>query len=67
MARATSEVAAATHRPIILALGASELQTQPKSRGKVCCAQVTDEGHFVGTAQQDLHPHVEADLSVRRA
>lgn len=65
MAGSTGEVAAATHRAVILSLGASELQTKPKSRGKVRCAQVTDECHLIGTVQQDLHAHVEADLSVR--
>ncbi len=65
MAGSTGEVTAAAHRAIILALGASELQTQPKARGKVRCAQVTDERHLIGTAEQDLHAHMEADLSVR--
>lgn len=65
MARSTGEVAAASHRAVILALGASELQTQPQARGKVRCAQVTDERHLIGTVQQDLHAHMETDLSVR--
>lgn len=59
------EVAAAANRAVILALRASELQTQPKARGKVCRAQVTDERHLISTAQQDLHAHMEADLAVR--
>ena len=65
MAGSTGEVMAAAHRAIILALGASEFQTQPKAWGKVCCAQVTDECHLVGTAEQNLHANMEADLSVR--
>lgn len=65
MAGSTGEVTAAAHRAIILALGASEFQTQPKAWGKVCCAQVTDERHLVGTAEQNLHANMEGDLSVR--
>lgn len=65
VAGAAGEVAAAANRAVVLALWASELQTQPKAWGKVCRAQVTDERHLVGTAQQDLHAHVEAHLAVR--
>lgn len=64
MTSSTREVAVAAHRAVILALGATELQTQPKPRGKVCRAEVTDERHLVGTTEQHLHAHVEADLSV---
>lgn len=62
--RPASKVAAAAHRPIILALGASEFQAQPKARGEVCRAQVTDGRHFIGAAQQDLHARVEANPAV---
>lgn len=65
VARSTGEVTAATYRAIILPLGATKLQTQPKAWGKVCCAQVTDQRHLVGAAEQDLHAHVEANLPVR--
>lgn len=51
MARSTGEVTAATYGAIILSLGASKLQTQPKARGKVCCTQVTDKRHLIGTAE----------------
>lgn len=50
VARPTSEVAAAAHRPIVLALWVSELQTQPKARSEFGCAEVTDERHLIGTA-----------------
>lgn len=65
MAGSTGEVTAAAHRAIILALRASKLQSKPKARGKVRCAEVTDERHLIGTSEQDLHAHVEAHLSVR--
>lgn len=65
MAGSTSEVTAAANRAVILALGAPELQTEPKTRGKVRCAQIPDDGHLIGTAEQHLHANVEADLSVR--
>lgn len=64
VACSTAEVTAAAHGAIILAFGAPELKTQPKAWGKVRCAQVTDERHLVGTGEQDLHAHVETDLSV---
>lgn len=51
MARSTGEITTATYRAVVLALGASELQTQPKARGKVRCAQVTDIRHLIGTAE----------------
>lgn len=65
VAGSAGEVTPAAHRAVVLPLGAPELQPQPKPRGKVRRAQVTDEGHLVGAAEQDLHPHVEAHLSVR--
>lgn len=64
MARSAGEVTAPANRSVILSLWASELQTQPKAQSKVRCAKVTDDGHLIGTAEQDLHAHVEADLSV---
>lgn len=60
----TGEVTAATYGAIILALRASELQTQPKTWSEVCCAQVTNESHLIGTAEQDLHADMETNLSV---
>lgn len=65
MAWSAGEVTATANRAVILALGAPQLQTKPKTWRKVCRAQVSDDGHLIGTAEQHLHAHVEADLSVR--
>lgn len=51
IAGAAGEVAAASNRAVVLAFWASELQTEPETRCKVCRAQVTDERHLVGAAQ----------------
>lgn len=61
---AAAEVAAAPHRAIVLAPGAAQLQSEPNARGKVRCAEVANECHLVGAAQQDLHAQVEANLPV---
>lgn len=61
----TGEVTAARYRAVVPAFGAAELQSEPESRGKVRRAQVTDERHLVGAAEQNLHADSETDLSVR--
>lgn len=61
----TGEVAPAANATVILAFRAPELQTQPKARSKVRRAQVADGRHLVGAAEEDLHAHLEANLSVR--
>lgn len=58
------EVTASAYGAVVLALGAPELQTQPKTWSEVCCAQVTNESHLIGTAEQDLHTDVETNWAV---
>lgn len=65
MARSTGEITTATYRAIVLPFRASELQTQPKTRGEICHTHVTDERHLIGAAEQDLHAHMETNLSIR--
>lgn len=65
VARSTGEITMAPYRAIVLPFRASELQTQPKARGEICRTHVTDERHLIGAAEQDLHPHMETNLSIR--
>lgn len=65
VARSTGEITTAAYRAIVLPFRASELQTQPKTRGEVCRTHVTDERHLIGAAEQDLHAHMETNLSIR--
>lgn len=65
VARSAAEITSCAHGAVVLPFWAPELQTQPKARSKVGGAEVTDEGHLIGAAEQDLHAHVEADLTVR--
>lgn len=65
VARSAAEIAASAHRAVVLPFWAPELQTQPKAGRKVGSTEVTDEGHLIGAAEQDLHAHVETDLTVR--
>ena len=66
VARSAAEITASSHRAVVLPLGAAELQTQPEAGRKVGSTQVADEGRLTGAAEQDLHAHVQAHLSVRR-
>lgn len=61
----TGEVTAAPYRAVVPAFRAAELQSEPETRGKVRHAQVTDERHLVGAAEQNLHANSETDLSIR--
>lgn len=67
VARSAAEIAPSAHRAVVLPFWAPELQTQPDSRREVGGSEVPDGGHLVGAAEQDLHAHVETDLTVRRA
>lgn len=49
MARPATEVASAAHTPIVSSLWTPQLKTQPEAGGKVCCANVTDDAHLIGT------------------
>lgn len=65
VACAAAEITSAAHRAVVFPFGAPKLQTQPKAGRKVGSAEVTDEGHLIGAGEQDLHAHVETDLTIR--
>lgn len=67
VARSAAEITSPAYRAIVLPFWAPELQTQPKARRKVGSTEVTDQGHLIGAAEQDLHAHVETDLTMRHA
>lgn len=50
VAGAAGEVAAAADGAVVLSLGTSQLQAEPKAQGEVGRAQVADESHLVGAA-----------------
>lgn len=64
VARAAAEITSSAHTAVVFPFWAPELQTQPKARRKVGSAKVTDEGHLIGAGEQDLHAHVETDLTI---
>lgn len=49
MARPAAEVASAAHTTIISSLRTPQLKTQPEAGGKVCCANIADDAHLIGT------------------
>lgn len=60
----TGEVTLLPDRAIILSLGASEFQSKPYPRCKVCRTDVPDGPHFVGAGQKDLGAFMQLHWSL---
>lgn len=65
VAGSAAEITTSSHGAVVFPFWALELQTQPKAWRKVRRTEVTQERHLVGAGEQDLHAHVETDLTVR--
>lgn len=65
VAGSAAEITPSSHGAVVFPFGTPQLQTQPKARRKVRRTDVTEEGHVVGAGEQDLHAHVEANLTFR--
>lgn len=59
VARLTGEVARVSHRSVVLALGASKLQSQPDPGSKARGAHVPNGPHLVGAGEEDLRALVQ--------
>lgn len=64
VAGSAAEIASSSHGAVVFPFWALELQTQPKALRKVRRTEVTQGRHLVGAGEQDLHAHVETDLTV---
>lgn len=64
VAGSAAEITPSSHGAVVFPFWALELQTQPKAWRKVRRTEVTQERHLVGAGEQDLHAHMETDLTV---